>query len=244
MSKWERGRRWAAAAGAAALVLVNLLAWSRADRAQLLIIDVVAVSLLALLCFARRWNGGARTLVALAFLCALSVVLSRILAINTHSVRVGLGNVPIILAGLLYGPLAGALVGFAADLVGALALSSFGYMPLLAISPILVGGLPGLLKPLLLRKGVTPLRLGIICFGTAVVASIGWTSYCVFLLYGTPLKELLAVRTPLYLAMALADTAVIWLLVRSGAFKSRGLVAVRKTAGAAQSAPEKGDGEV
>lgn len=240
MSKWNLGRRWAAVAGAAVLVLVNLLVWDRVDRPQLIIIDVVAVCLLALLCFARRWNGGARTLVTLAFLCALSIVLSRILSINTHSIRVGLGNVPILLAGLLYGPLAGALVGFGADLVGALALSSFGYMPLLAISPILVGGLPGLLKPLLLRKGVTPLRLGIICFGTAIVASIGWTSYCISLLYGTPLRELLAVRIPLYLGMALVDTLVLWLLIRTGAFKSKGLVAAKKNDGAAApDGPEK-----
>ncbi|MGM9619429.1 MAG: folate family ECF transporter S component [Oscillospiraceae bacterium] len=239
MSKWNLGRRWAAVAGVVLLALVNVLVWNRVDRPQLIIIDVVVVCLLALLFFAKRWNGGVRTLVTLAFLCGLSVVLSRILAINTHSIRVSLGNVPIILAGLLYGPLAGALVGFGADLVGALALSSFGYMPLLAISPILVGGLPGLLKPVLLRNGATPLRLGAICFTTAIVASIGWTSYCISLLYGTPLKELLAVRIPLYLGMALADTVVIWLLIRTGAFKSKGLVAAKKNDGAAPAAPEK-----
>lgn len=225
MSKFEKGKRWAAVAGLALLALANVLMWGRMEHSHLIIVDAVVVSLLLLLFFARGYEGGVRTLVVLAFLTALSAVLSRLLSLNTHSVRVGLGNLPILLAGLLYGPFAGALVGFGADLTGALLLSSFGYMPLLGISPVLLGGLPGLVKPLLLKKSVSPLRLGIVVFGAELITSVGWTSYCIHLLYGTPLRELLMIRVPLYALMALAETTVLWLLIRSGIFRSRGLAA-------------------
>ena len=228
MSKFEKGKRLVALVGLVVLALANLIMWSRMDHAHLIIVDAVMVCLLTLLFFAKGYEGGVKTLVVLAFLTALSVVLSRLLSINTHSVRVGLGNVPIILAGLLYGPFAGALVGFGADITGALLLSSFGYMPLLGLSPMLLGGLPGLVKPLLMRKSVSPVRLGITVFGAELITSIGWTSYCIFLLYGTPLRELLLIRVPLFIGMALAETAVIWLMVRSGMFKARGLVAAKK----------------
>lgn len=230
MSKFEKGKRWAAVAGLALLALANVLMWGRLEHSHLIIMDAALVSLLLLLFFAKGYQGGVKTLVTLAFLTALSVVLSRLLSINAHSVRVGLGNVPILLAGLLYGPFAGALVGFGADITGALLLSSFGYMPLLGLSPVLLGGLPGLLKPLLLRKSASPLRLGAVVFGAEAITSVGWTSYCIHLLYGTPLNELLLIRVPLYLLMALAETAVLWLMIRSGSFRGRGLTAARKTA--------------
>ena len=227
MSEFAKKRRVAALVGFVLLAAANWLLWNKVDHAHLAIVDAVVVSLLVLLFFAKGYQGGVKTLVVLAFLTALSVVLSRLLSVNTHSVRVGLGNVPIILAGLLYGPFAGALVGFGADLTGALLLSSFGYMPLLGISPLLLGAIPGLLKPVLLRKSVSPARLGAVIAVAQTITSICWTSYCIFLLYGTPLRELLLIRIPLYAAMAVAETAVIWLMIRGGVFRSQGLIPVK-----------------
>lgn len=228
MSEFAKKRRIAALIGFLLLAAANWLLWNKVDHAHLAIVDAVVVSLLVLLFFAKGYKGGVKTLVVLAFLTALSVVLSRLLSVNTHNVRVGLGNVPIILAGLLYGPFAGALVGFGADLNGALLLSSFGYMPLMGISPLLLGAIPGLLKPILLRKSVSPVRLGAVIFCAQIITSIGWTSYCISLLYGTPLRELLLIRIPLYVAMALAETAVIWLMIRGGMFRAQGLIPVKK----------------
>ena len=228
MSEFAKKRRIAALIGFVVLAAVNWLLWDKVAQAHLAIVDAVVVSLLVLLFFAKGYQGGVKTLVVLAFLTALSVVLSRLLSVNTHNVRVGLGNVPILLAGLLYGPFAGALVGFGADLTGALLLSSFGYMPLMGISPLLLGAIPGLLKPVLLRKSVSPIRLGAVIVTAQLITSIGWTSYCIFLLYGTPLRELLMIRVPLYALMMVMETAVIWMMVRSGIFRNQGLTAVKK----------------
>ena len=54
-----------------------------------------------------------------ALLTALSVVLARLLTVIPSEVsRFSLEAVPIILSGLLFGAVPGALVGFAADLIG------------------------------------------------------------------------------------------------------------------------------
>ena len=72
-----------------------------------------------------------------ALLTALSVVLARLLTIIPSEVsRFSLEAVPILLAGLLFGPLPGAAVGFAADFIGCL-FSPFGYNPIFCLPPIL-----------------------------------------------------------------------------------------------------------
>lgn len=80
-----------------------------------------------------------KTLVGSALLTALAVVLARLLSFApTESTRYSLETLPILLAGLLYGPVAGMLVGFASDFLGCL-LSPWGYNPLLCLPPILLG---------------------------------------------------------------------------------------------------------
>ena len=65
-----------------------------------------------------------------ALLTALSVVLARVLTlIPAETTRISLEAVPIVLSGLLFGPIPGAVVGFAADLIGCL-FSPFGYNPI------------------------------------------------------------------------------------------------------------------
>lgn len=70
-----------------------------------------------------------------ALLAALSVVLARlIIPMPNVTTRFSIEAVPIYLAGMLFGPMAGALVGFSADLVGCL-FSGYGYNPCSACRP-------------------------------------------------------------------------------------------------------------
>ena len=74
-----------------------------------------------------------KTLTYSALLAALSVVLARLFAIMPdESSRFSIEAVPIFLAGMLCGPIPGALVGFTADFVGCL-FTPFGYNPLFAL---------------------------------------------------------------------------------------------------------------
>ena len=45
-----------------------------------------------------------RTLTAMALLIAMSIVFSRVLSISTGFVRFNLGSLPVLLAGILFGP--------------------------------------------------------------------------------------------------------------------------------------------
>ncbi len=92
-----------------------------------------------------------RTLVSCALLAAVSVVLARfIIPMPNETTRFSLEAVPIFLAGMLFGPLPGALVGFVADFVGCL-FSGYGYNPMFCVPPILYGLAAGLFQPMLVK---------------------------------------------------------------------------------------------
>lgn len=89
-----------------------------------------------------KWK--VRTLILLALLVSLGVILTRFSVMVLPSVRIGFRDVPIILAGILFGPIAGMVTGIAADLIGFLVSSTGGFFYGFTISAALVGLIPGL----------------------------------------------------------------------------------------------------
>ena len=86
--------------------------------------------------FKRR--NATRMLVTMALLSAIEVVLARfIVPMPNPTMRFSIEAVPIIVAGYLYGPVAGAIVGLVGDAVGTL-FSGYGYNPLFAVPPMLI----------------------------------------------------------------------------------------------------------
>ena len=62
-----------------------------------------------------------RSIAICALLTALSVILARLLIpMPNETTRFSIEAVPIFIAGMLFGPLPGALTGFAADFIGCL----------------------------------------------------------------------------------------------------------------------------
>lgn len=95
-------------------------------------------------------------LIALALLVATSIILTRFLSFylpmfGTNAVRVGLGHIPILLTGILFGPIAGAMVGAVSDVLGTLLFSPFPYFPGFTASAALTGIIAGLMMMLLER---------------------------------------------------------------------------------------------
>jgi len=92
-------------------------------------------------------NGGltTRKLVMASFLSAFSIILTRYVSVMIAggSIRLGFGNLPIIISGILLGPLAGALTGVISDLIGVLVLSQGTFHPGFTLSAILTGAIPG-----------------------------------------------------------------------------------------------------
>lgn len=161
------------------------------------------------------------SLTVCALLTAMSVVLARVLTlIPAETTRISLEALPIVLAGLLCGPIPGALVGFAADLIGCL-FSPFGYNPIFCLPPILYGLLAGLVRRYVLEKSALP-RTALAFFPAALLGSVLWQSMALALVYGGETKEAfflakLVSRGIQFALTASVDTLIVWLLLRRGA---------------------------
>lgn len=161
------------------------------------------------------------SLTVCALLTAMSVVLARVLTlIPAETTRISLEALPIVLAGLLCGPIPGALVGFAADLIGCL-FSPFGYNPIFCLPPILYGLLAGLVRRYVLEKSTLP-RTALAFFPAALLGSVLWQSMALALVYGGDAKQAfflakLVSRGIQFALTASVATLIVWLLLRRGA---------------------------
>ena len=84
-----------------------------------------------------------RLMVICAMMVALAVVLNRFCSIHTAGWTIGFAFVPIAMTAILYGPLAGAVVGGLADLVGALLFPFGAYFPGFTATAALMGAVWG-----------------------------------------------------------------------------------------------------
>ena len=153
-----------------------------------------------------------------ALLTALSVVLARLLTVIPSEVsRFSLEAVPSLLAGLLFGPVPGAAVGFAADFIGCL-FSPYGYNPIFCLPPILYGLWAGLLRGFVWQKP-TVWRVALAVFPAALCGSVLWQSAALALVYGGEAKlpfflTRLAARSVQFAFTGALDTVTVWLLAR------------------------------
>ena len=163
-----------------------------------------------------------------ALLAALSVVLARlIIPMPNVTTRFSIEAVPIYLAGMLFGPMAGALVGFSSDLVGCL-FSGYGYNPLFCLPPILYGVFGGLLRRWLMGKPGLP-RLAVSFLPPVVLGSILWQSAALSYVYNSKgsfqasLVYFLSTRTVQFVVTLVLDVLIIYLLMKSRVFDRMGL---------------------
>ena len=173
-----------------------------------------------------------KTMAYCALLAALSVVLARlIIPMPDSSTRFSIEAVPIYMAGMLFGPLAGGLVGFCADFVGTL-FSGYGFNPLFCVPPILYGVCGGLFRHYL-AKNVSIPRLFVGLVPPVVLGSILYQSATLAYVYptGTFLQSLilkLTTRSIQFSITMVLDVIVIYLLFRSRIFHRMGIWPPRK----------------
>ena len=168
-----------------------------------------------------------QTLTYSALMAALSVVLARLFGMMPdESSRFSIEAVPIFLAGMLCGPIPGALVGFTADFVGCL-FSPYGFNPILCVPPILYGLFGGLFR-YYLSKGVTVPRLALsflppVLFGSVLYqsAALAFVYYKDNFLEGLLLK--LTTRSVQFAIVYALDVMLIYFLFRSRVFNGLGV---------------------
>ncbi len=89
-----------------------------------------------------------RTLVLAALFVGINIILSRLgaLMLFNNTVRLSFGNVPLILSGLVLGPIPGFLTGVSSDILGFLINSHGGaFHPGFTLSAGLTGAIPGVI---------------------------------------------------------------------------------------------------
>ena len=135
----------------------------------------------------------------LSLLAALSIILSRLFGImipiaGVGAVRLSFGDLPLMLAGIIFGPAAGFIVGAVSDLIGYLVNTGGGpYFPLLTLSSALTGLLPALLVSR--EKTFQSFwRLALAVAVTGLVCSVGLNTLFLHLLYGKSFWVLLPPR--------------------------------------------------
>lgn len=168
-----------------------------------------------------------RALAYCAMLAALSVALARLAGLMPEeSSRFSIEAIPIFMSGMLFGPLAGGLVGFAADFVGCL-FSPYGFNPLFCVPPILYGVFGGIFRHFLAKKVSIP-RLIISFLPPVVLGSILYQSFTLAFVYfsstfveGLLLK--LSTRTVQFAITMVLDVLVIFLIFRTRIFDRLGV---------------------
>ncbi len=164
----------------------------------------------------------ARQITICALLCAMNVVLGRLLPpINTQVARLSIEAVPVVLAGYFFGMTSGMIVGFVGDTVGCL-FSPYGWDPILCLSPMLIGLFAGLLRPLVrdARKPKDVWRVALTILPGMVLGSVFWTSQCfIWLGYSkSALPALMATRVVETAIELVLDSVMIILLISTGIF--------------------------
>ena len=150
-----------------------------------------------------------RTLTTFAMLIAIEVILSRFLSINAWNIKIGFGFVPVVIAAILYGPLAGGIVGALSDFIGAVLFPIGTYFPGFTLTSFLMGLVFGLFlyKKQCWLQGLA--AVGINQFILGLFLNTFWIS----VLYGSPYVPLLATRVFQSILLSVVQLICIQLIV-------------------------------
>ena len=162
----------------------------------------------------RKSGGRLKKLLIIALLIALSMVFKR-LSITAGPFRFSFENLPLILSGMIFGPVAGFMTGAVGDILGCI-ISGFAINPIITAGAAIIGCVPGIVsfycfkdRPTLkIIVGVALAHL----IGSIIIKSIGLHVY-----YNHPWSAL-ALRIPLYIITGAVEGYIIRLLMKNKAF--------------------------
>ena len=167
--------------------------------------------------------GGIRNLkviTILALLAAISIVLGKFLAINIgESIRLSFENLTIMLAGILFGPIAGFITGLVADVLGCL-LYGYALNPIITLGAASIGFFSGAFYKLFSNINSTfNILLTIVIshiIGSILIKTIGLSVW-----YDLPFLVTLGWRALNYLIVSTAEFMLITILLKNNGFKSQ-----------------------
>ncbi len=160
-----------------------------------------------------------RIMIVCAFLAAASIVMGKYLAVNLGEVlRISFENLPIIFAGVAFGPIAGLCVGAVADILGCL-MVGYGINPLVTIGAAVIGAVAGIFRYLFNKPGGVSLFLKIFCaeisahlLGSVLIKTVGLSAW-----YDMDLIILMLWRLLNYVIISAAEIPLLFALFKNRA---------------------------
>ena len=159
-------------------------------------------------------------------LSAMSLILGKFLQIPNpfqDFIRISFENLPIIIGGFALGPIAGALIGVVADLIGCV-LYGYSINPIITLGAGAVGLVSGFVsnyvfkKPLLLKVIISTVSAHIV--GSVLIKSAGLAVWYLSK-YELGYWEFVLWRLLNYAIVATAECIIIYLLFRNYAFRKQ-----------------------
>ncbi len=146
-----------------------------------------------------------KTMAIMALLVAINIVLSQTLSIHTWNIKIGFSFIPVVVAAMMYGPVAGGLVGALGDVVSAVAFPVGPYFPGFTLTAVLTGVVFGVF----LKKKPTVAKIVISVLIVQMIIGLFGNTYFISVLYGSPYKALFLSRIPQCLGMTVVEIACI-----------------------------------
>ncbi len=166
----------------------------------------------------KRLSNNLRLLAVAAFLAALSIICGKYLALPVGNVlRFSFENLPILLAGMMFGPITGVLVGVVADLVGCV-MVAYPINPLVTLGAACIGLLGGLLfratkkLPLVWQTCLTVIF-------THLAASVIVKTYGLAQYYDMPFHILMLWRLLNYVIVGVAEWLLLYTILKNQALR-------------------------
>ncbi len=171
-----------------------------------------------------------KTLVLAAIFVAMNVILSRLgsIMLFNGSVRFSFGNIPLIVSGLILGPVVGAMTGGIADLLGFFINSHGGaFHPGFTLSSILTGAIPGVIMFLSPTKKSSLFNVVVANISILVIVSLLLNTYWLSQLQGAAYLVLLPARAITSLIITVLNVLITYPLVKS--LEKTGLIPYKKS---------------
>ncbi len=164
--------------------------------------------------------GSLKALVICSLFVAISIVCGKYLAIKGGDIlRFSFENLPIILTGIAFGPLAAAAVGIVADLLGCL-LVGYAINPILTVGAAMIGIVSGLTYKLCKKMPqvlCVSLCVGIShLIGSVVIKTVGLSAF-----YSISLFELMLWRLLNYVIVGVLEGIIICIMLKNKALRTQ-----------------------
>lgn len=149
-------------------------------------------------------------LVLMAMFAAVQIVLSRFLSINLWNLKIGFSFIPVVIAGILLGPVSAGLVGLVSDVIGATLFPIGTFFPGFSLTSFITSFGYGFF----LYKNQSMKNIVAAVLFSEIVGTIFLNTLWISMLYGTPFVAVLIPRIAQAIGMSVVKILCIRVMVK------------------------------